>query len=119
MRSIILADDDGLFRAIMSRHLTRMGFAVIEEESGKHVLAHIRQHRPVACLIDLVMEGKEGIETIMEIQNLPDKPKVIAVSANPRYLESAEILGADAVLIKPVAPETLQTTLNQLGIATE
>ena len=118
MSSIILADDDELFRAIMKRHLTRMGFDVIEETSGKHVLAQIQRHHPVACLIDLVMDEKEGMETISEIQALPNKPKVIAVSSNPLYLEFAQTLGADAIVTKPVAEESLRATLKQLGVVT-
>lgn len=116
MTSIILADDDELFRAIMERHLSRMGFEVIEETSGRHVLAHIRQHHPVACLIDLVMDDKEGMETISEIQALANKPKVIAVSSNPLYLELAQTLGADATVTKPLTEEILQATLKQLGV---
>ncbi len=116
MSTIIVADDDALFRAIMKRHLDQMGFLVIEEDSGKNVLALIRQHRPVACLIDLVMDEKEGIETILEIGKLPEKPLVIAVSSNAMYLDLAEAVGADATLCKPVAPATLQDTLSRLGI---
>ena len=118
MPSIILADDDELFRAIISRHLTRMGFDVIEETSGKNVLAQIQRHHPVACLIDLVMDDKEGMETITEIQALTNKPKIIAVSSNPLYLEFAQTLGADAIVTKPVAEESLQATLKQLGVVT-
>lgn len=117
MRSIIVVDDDEIFRAIMKRHLTRMGFDVIEEASGTHVLAQIRQHHPAACLIDLMMDGKEGIETITEIGDLTDKPSVIAVSSNPAYLELVQGLGADATLTKPVSPDVLQATLEKLGVA--
>jgi CheY-like chemotaxis protein len=114
--TIIVADDDPLFRAIMKRHLTRMGYTVVEDESGVEVLSQIAQYRPLACLIDIVMDEKEGLETIGAIRRLPDKPKVIAVSSNAFYLDMALPLGADATLEKPVSPEALEGTLKALGV---
>jgi CheY-like chemotaxis protein len=117
MSFILVADDDLIFRTIMKHHLNQMGFEVIENESGIGVVAQIGQHHPVACLIDLVMDGKEGIETIGEILELAHRPKVVAVSSNVTYLEFATVLGADASLLKPFLPDKLKSTLNQLGIA--
>lgn len=116
MKTIIVADDDAMFRMIMQRHLGTMGFAIIENESGKQVAEQIRQYQPVACLIDIIMEEKEGIETITEIAELPHRPKVIAVSSNAFYLDLASECGADAALQKPIALETLKATLGRLGI---
>lgn len=118
MNTILVADDDALFRAIMKRHLTQMGLAVVEASSGKNVLELIRQHQPVACLIDLIMDEQEGLETITEIADLTPRPRVIAVSSNGAYLPWAEDLGADAILHKPIAPDTLKATLAHLGIGT-
>lgn len=116
MKTIIVADDDAMFRMIMQRHLGALGFRVIEETSGKDVVAQIGQYQPVACLIDLIMEEKEGIETITEVAQLPRRPKVIAVSSNAFYLGMAVDLGADATLQKPIALETLKATLDRLAI---
>lgn len=116
MSFILVADDDAMFRTIMKRHLDQMGFEVIENESGKGVIAQIQQHKPLACLIDMVMDEQEGIETLLEIAKLAGRPKVIAVSSNPHYLSYASDLGADTVLLKPISPETLRSTLNRLGV---
>ncbi len=116
MKTMIVADDDEMFRMIMRRHLGAMGFEVIEDDSGKAVVAQIGQYRPVACLIDIVMGEKDGIETMTEIAELPRRPKVIAVSSNAFYLELASELGADATLQKPIALATLKATLDRLEI---
>lgn len=117
MSYILVADDDAMFRTIMKRHLNQMGFEVIENESGKGVTAQIEQHKPLACLIDLVMDEQEGIETLSQIAQLADRPKVIAVSSNAQYLSYASDFGADTTLLKPISPERLRATLSQLGIA--
>lgn len=116
MQTILVADDDPIFRALMKRHLSQLGFNVVEDESGKKVALHIREYAPLACLIDIMMDEKEGIETISEISARPDKPKIIAVSSNDLYLDAASRLGADAALKKPVTPEALKSTLIQLAV---
>lgn len=116
MKTMIVADDDEMFRMIMKRHLGAMGFQVIEDDSGKAVVAQIGQYQPVACLIDIIMGEQEGIEIITRIAELPRRPKVIAVSSNAFYLELASELGADATLHKPIALSTLKETLERLEI---
>lgn len=117
MTFILVADDDAMFRTIMKRHLNQLGFEVIEEESGKRVAKQILTYQPVACLIDIFMDEKEGIETINEITQAANKPKIIAVSSSEIYLKIALGLGADAILKKPITLETLKLKLNQLGIS--
>ena len=116
MKTILVVDDDPLFRKSVIHQLTELDISAIEHDSGWRVESLIRQHQPVACIIDIVMAGKEGLETINEISKITEKPKIIAVSSNETYLGWAKYLGADAVLIKPVYSETLKTTLSELGI---
>lgn len=115
-QTIILADDDSLFRAMMRKCLQALGFEVVENASGKNVLEQIRQLSPAACIIDLVMDEKEGIETIFEISALSHPPKVIAVSSNAQYLDAASALGADGILQKPVSPDALRQKLQEVGV---
>jgi len=116
MNKIIVADDDLMTRILMKRHLETLGFEVLLEESGDNLMHLVLEHQPVACIIDLFMEGKEGIETICELRTLANKPKLIAFSQNRTYLEITTDLGADALLAKPVTLTMLQKTLETLGI---
>jgi hypothetical protein len=72
---------------------------------------------PVACIIDMAMDGKECVETLFELQGLANKPKLIAFPQNLDYLELVDDL-VDALLLKPVMFEQLQNTLAKLGIET-
>lgn len=116
-QTIILADDDAMFRHIMRRHLNSFGFKVVEHESGKHVVSQIYDLEPVACIIDIVMAEKEGMETISEIENLPRRPKIIAVSSDSFYLNLAFHLGADTTLRKPITKDQLASALVELDIS--
>lgn len=117
MKKILVVDDDSMFRSIMRRNLESMGYQVTEFESGIGVKAWVERNQPVACLIDIVMDGKEGVETITDLKNLLFQPRIIAVSSTKFYLEIVKALGADAILLKPVTPATLEATLRNLGLS--
>jgi len=114
MNKILVVDDDRIFRATMKLHLERLGYEVIENDSGVGVTMQIQLDQPVACFIDIIMDKKEGLETILEITKLPVRPKIISVSSNMDYLDFAISMGSDAQLLKPVSLEKLKSTLNTL-----
>jgi len=66
-------------------------------------------------ITDLVMPNVEGLETIRAIRQRQSGLRVIAVSgAFGDYLRIAEMLGADKILRKPVAPEHLVQAVQDL-----
>ncbi|MEQ1621251.1 MAG: response regulator [Methylococcales bacterium] len=115
-QKILVVDDDGIFRAIMRKNLEKLGYNVLEKASGMDVNALVEQEQPVACLIDIVMDEKEGIETIIDLGSLAIRPKIIAVSSTEFYLTLAVDLGCDAGLKKPITPAQLEATLQSLDI---
>ena len=114
--TIIVADDDATFRGMMSYHLMKMGFDVEEEESGEFLAERVREYQPKACLIDIIMDVKNGIEAMKEIQELPERPVMIAVSSSDLYLASARNYGADEILKKPVTFDKLKEALVKTGV---
>jgi two-component system response regulator ResD len=111
MKTVIVADDDPIFRNLMSHYLSRKDFNVVEDVSGKNVRKHILEYKPIACFIDIVMAEKEGLETIAELRDLPVKPILIAVSSDSQYLEWATDLGANFVLLKPITTQKIDEIL--------
>lgn len=71
-------------------------------------------------ITDLMMPGKEGIETIIELRRTFPATKVIAMSGGPNSplissnLKAAQCLGAHATLLKPFTLEQLMTEVNQV-----
>lgn len=118
MKTILIADDDEMFRSLTSRHLRSFGLEVIETADGQEVEGLIAKHNPVAAIIDIVMPSVGGMTVLTDIRSEHKKsPLFIAVSANKRFLDvvQAEHLG-DAYLQKPIRPETLKQTLLALEI---
>ncbi len=104
--SILIIDDDELLRAMLRTGLTEAGFNVITAEDGNTGIEQYRKNLPDVVLLDIIMLGKEGIETLIQLkQEYPDS-KVITMSGGgmvhpSSYLLASKFLGAELTLEKP------------------
>ena len=93
--------------------LKSLGYQVTPAEDAHAAMAVFDRGETVDLLFtDLVMPGKEGIETIMDIRQRWPQLKVIAMSGGGRgsandYLDMAAQLGARRTLEKPFGSEDL------------
>ncbi len=69
--AILVCDDDAGIRTIVSEHLGRQGYTVIEAESGDQALIMAAEHQVEAILLDLYMPGLSGWETLQRLRNNP------------------------------------------------
>jgi len=65
---LLLVDDEPDFRTATGQALERRGFAVQLAESGERALQLIRSAPPDIVVLDLRMEGMDGIDTLVEIR---------------------------------------------------
>jgi signal transduction histidine kinase/CheY-like chemotaxis protein len=69
--AILVCDDDASIRTVVSEHLTRQGYTVIEAISGEQALVLAAEHHVEAILLDLYMPGLSGWETLQRLRNNP------------------------------------------------
>jgi signal transduction histidine kinase/CheY-like chemotaxis protein len=69
--AILICDDDPGIRTIVSEHLTRQGYTVIEASSGDQALTLAAEQQVEAILLDLYMPGLSGWETLQRLRNNP------------------------------------------------
>jgi CheY-like chemotaxis protein len=75
---LLLVDDEVEFREATGQALKRRGFAVTLADSGEQALALIRSSLPDIIVLDLKMEGMDGIDTLVEVRKVnKDLPVVI------------------------------------------
>lgn len=106
MASILLIDDDDMFRDVLASTLTNAGHNVKQASDGAEGVRLFRQGKFDLVITDIVMPEKEGLGTIMELKQINPEARVIAMSGglahDPKlYLHMAEKFGAAAVLAKP------------------
>jgi signal transduction histidine kinase/DNA-binding response OmpR family regulator len=65
--SILVVQDDGTSRDMLSRMLKKEGWGVSEAENGHTALERIAENRPTLILLDLLMPDMNGFEFISEL----------------------------------------------------
>ncbi len=108
---ILMVDDDAGLRITMGSMLANEGYAVSHAQDGNAAVSLHRQNPFDLVITELVMDGKDGFETLMELrQHAP--VRFIATAKMDRMSADlcrriAEHLGAHSVLAKPFQPEEL------------
>ena len=116
---ILVIDDDPQLRTLLKRYFERRGFEVLEASDGDAGINAYRSKGADVIITDLIMPGKEGMETIMELkQDFPDA-KIIAISGGGRvapqgYLQLAKGIGAMKIFSKPFELEQLHAAVIEL-----
>jgi DNA-binding response OmpR family regulator len=89
--------------------LEQDGYEVIEAADGKQALQQARAEHMDLVITDLVMPKQEGIETIRALRKEMPAVGIIAITGKFEgpYLKMVQMLGADAVLTKPMSSELL------------
>lgn len=119
MSHILVVDDEPQVRLLLSTCLSQAGYEVSEATDGAEALK-VHAVRPVDIIIlDLLMPGKEGLETLMALRKSDNRPRVIAISGGARsigadFLPAALKLGADRALKKPFRNEDLIAAIEEL-----
>jgi CheY-like chemotaxis protein len=113
---LIIDDVPGLRRAVHGM-LQRGGHEVFEAGDGSEGIRMFEANRPDVVITDLVMPGKEGIETILDLRRRNPALPILAISGDPQsktYLDLARKLGANAVLEKPFRAADLLSEIDKL-----
>ena len=115
-RPLVLVIDDELHaRELMTRHLRQSGFEVALAANGKDGLMLASQLKPAAITLDVQMPKMDGWEVLRQLKeekNLASIPVVICT-----FLDDAEhgfALGATEYLTKPIDPQRLRETIEDL-----
>jgi len=107
--SILLAEDDEQVRQVLRASLERAGYDVCEAADGNEARRALELAPFDLVITDIVMPGRDGIETILFVRRQRPETRVIAISGHddPLFLSNAAGLGAAHVLAKPFTPSQL------------
>lgn len=115
MIEIIVVDDDQDLRENLDEILTSAGFAVTLASDGEEALERLAHHRFDLVLLDLVMPGLGGLETLRRIREKLPRLPVIMFSAFASVENAVEAMrqGAQDYVTKPFRVETLLTSIRR------
>jgi DNA-binding response OmpR family regulator len=109
MTEIMVVDDDQDLRENLDEILSSAGFAVVLAAGGEEALERLARHRFDLVLLDLVMPGLGGMETLRRIREQMPRLPVIMFSAFASVENAVEAMrqGAQDYVTKPFRVETL------------
>ena len=106
--SVLVVDDDDLFRRSLAFSLNQAGFDTRTAASAEDAIAMTSQKHPDIVLLDVMLPGMDGLEALRYFH---DKIGVPVIFLTARRREVDQIigleLGADDYLPKPFDPEVL------------
>jgi CheY-like chemotaxis protein len=113
---ILVVDDDDAVRGLLGQTLSEAGYDVAAARDGREAMRMVANQSFDLVLTDLIMPDQEGIETIRKLQRDYPSIRVVAMSGavDAVYLRTAELLGADAALRKPIDSQELLRTIREL-----
>ena len=74
--TLLVVDDDMINREMMSRRLEHMGFDVALAESGERALELLAEATPDLILLDILMPGIDGFQTLERIKRNPASAEI-------------------------------------------
>lgn len=112
---LLVVDDNGMNRDLVSRQLARRGYQVATAEHGGQALARLEEQPVDLVLLDVLMPEMDGIETLRRIKaqaRLRGVPVIMMSSLDEidgaiRCLE----IGAEDYLTKPIHPTMLDVRI--------
>lgn len=105
---VLAIDDEPAILKLVKLELEQAGFKVVIAQGGAEGVRLEDEHRPDIVVLDLVMPGMDGIETMRAIRQRANVPIIMLTgkdtdSARVEGLEE----GADDYLVKPFAADEL------------
>ena len=117
MFECVVAEDEELLRTSLLLQLGEVwpGLRIVAEcEDGASALEAIAEHKPDVAFLDIRMPGLTGIEVAAALSEVSPRTQVVFVTAYDQYAIDAFEQGAIDYLLKPVARDRLQATVQRL-----
>jgi two-component system response regulator MprA len=113
---LLVVDDDTAVREALAVVLGLDGFDVSTAADGREGIKAVRDERPDAVVLDVLMPGLDGLEVCRRMRATGDHTPVLMLTARAEISERVAGLeaGADDYLVKPFAREELIARLRAL-----
>ncbi len=110
---VLVIDDEPGMRSLMRRGLGLAGFEVQTAQDGELGLEVVQSYRPDLVMLDLMMPGLDGYETLERLCAFEPCPKIIVLSGRDEPEARARTLKANGFLVKPISFDVLLEMIHQ------
>ena len=113
VKSVLIVDDDPTQRRLLQAVIEKQGYRVETAESGDAALDRVATSPVDVMLLDLIMPGMDGMETLEAVKKrLPDLPVIVlTASGGIETVVAAMRAGASDFFVKPASPERITVSI--------
>jgi len=108
MAKILIVDDQACIQEFVSDELIAEGYGVETAGDVKSVRGYLRFSPPDLILLDLFLDGPEGVSVLQEIKHQYPELPVIIFTAYDSYREDPRMSEADGYVIKSIFLDELK-----------
>jgi two-component system, response regulator RegA len=114
VQSVLVVDDDEVFRTRLGRAFAERGFEVRTAKSAEEALALAHQDSPEFAVVDLRMPGASGIDVVRELCAIDPGTVIVMLTGYGSIATAVEAIRAGAVhyLSKPVDIDEILAALS-------
>jgi DNA-binding NtrC family response regulator len=113
-KTVLVVDDDPTQRRLIQAVLDREGFSVVHAENGREALDRLTSGGGAdVVLLDLVMPGLSGMDTLKEAREAGVSTPVVVLTATGgiETVVKAMQAGAQDFFVKPASPERILVSI--------
>lgn len=101
--TVLVVDDDGVFREQLGRALTRRGFVVTQAASHAEAAAAAQAESPEYAVVDLRLGGDNGLQLVKQLKEMDPATTLVVLTGYGSIATAVEAmrLGAGHYLQKP------------------
>jgi two-component system response regulator RegA len=116
-RSLLIVEDDDVFRARLAKAFRERGFEVHEAKGVEDASGHARKEPPEYAIVDLRLEGASGLQVVKELQGLDPATVIVVLTGYGSIATALEAVrsGAADYLTKPADVEEVLARFERAG----
>mgnify|MGYP006096859911 FL=1 len=115
---VLLVDDEQDILVLLKYNLEKENFLVQTASNGREGIEVAKEFKPDIIVLDVMMPEMDGIETCLELRQIPDLKNVLITFLTARGEDYSQIAGfesgADDYITKPIKPRVFVSRLKAL-----
>lgn len=100
MSKILVIDDDQAIRYLYQEELSSEGYEVLTTGDCKSLLGTIKEEEPDVIVLDVMMQGYNGLDLLQDIRNAHWDLPVILCTSYPLFKYETKSISADYFVVK-------------------
>jgi len=114
MSRILIVDDEEAQRMLYEAEITDMGYEVVLARDGVEAVDKVRQQKPDAVVLDLMMPNMHGLDALRKILSLNPNIPVIIHTAYSHYKDNFMSWAAEEYIVKSADLTELKNAIRRV-----